>query len=310
MRICLMIEGQENVSWSEWLALVRTAEAAGLDGFFRSDHYSSFHGAPGAALDAWSTIAALSALTQRIRLGTLVSPATFRHPSILARMVASADEISAGRVEVGMGTGWHEREHAQNGFAFPPLRERFDELAEQVEIVVRSWSGEPFSHQGKHYVLRGQQALPKPKQKPHPPIILGGAGKPRSVDLAVRYASEYNTLAGPVEQCRERRATLDEACRRAGRDPSTLTLSIMGFAALGETAADAEEGKQRAFELTPNIRGAIGRGMGEFTGSIEQVAAQLRAYQQAGVSRVYLNLFDRKNPRAVELVGKLARAVA
>ena len=309
MRICLMTEGQEGQSWNEWAALARAAEDAGLNGFFRSDHYSSFHGAPGPALDAWSTIAALSVVTKRLRLGTLVSPATFRHPSVLARMVASADEISGGRIELGMGTGWHESEHAQNGFEFPALKERFDELEEQLDIVVRSWTGAVFDHRGKHYSLTQQQALPKPVQAPHPPIIMGGQAKPRSIDLAVRYASEYNTLITSPEQCRARRALLDAACRRAGRDPDTLTLSLMGFAALGETSAEAQESRARGLALMPNLRQGLDR-MGEFTGSIEQVAAQLRAYEQHGVSRVYLNHFDYKNLRAVALMGKLAQTFA
>jgi F420-dependent oxidoreductase-like protein len=310
MRICLMLEGQEGVSWSEWLALARAAEAAGLDGFFRSDHYSSFHGAPDAALDAWSTIAALGPLTQRIRLGTLVSPVTFRHPSVLARVVATADQISGGRVEVGMGAGWHEREHRQNGFPFPPVGERFAELEEQVDIVVRSWMGQPFDHRGKHYSLRQQQALPRPVQSPHPPLIVGGQGRPRSIDLAVRHASEYNMLVGSLDDCRARRAALDAACARAGRDPKTLALSVMAFAALGNTEAEVDESAERAFELMPNVRNAVDKGLGPFAGTVDRVAKQLRAYREVGVSRVFLNLFDRHNVDAVALMGQLARQLA
>lgn len=310
MRVCLMIEGQEAVEWKEWVALARAAEAAGLDGFFRSDHYTSFHGAPGAALDAWSTISALAPLTQRIRLGTLVSPVTFRHPSVFARMVASADQISGGRIDVGMGSGWHQHEHEQNGFAFPDLRVRYDVLAEHLEIVTRSWSGDTFDYAGKHYSLRGQRALPKPVQVPHPPIILGGQGKPRAVALAVKYASEYNTLAPSIEDCRARRKLLDDACRRAGRDPASLKLSVMTLAGLGDTEAEAQASYRRALDAMPNSRDSLGAGLGKLVGTVDQVAATLREFERAGVSRIYFNHFDRSDLNAVQLMGKLARALA
>lgn len=310
MRVCLMIEGQESVEWPEWLSLARAAEAAGLDGFFRSDHYTSFHGAPGAALDAWSTVTALAPLTKRIRLGTLVSPVTFRHPSVFARMVVSADHISAGRIEVGMGSGWNQQEHEQNGFDFPDLRTRYDVLEEHLEIVVRSWSGEPFDYEGKHYSLRAQRALPKPVQAPHPPIILGGQGKPRAVELAVRYASEYNMLATSVEDCRARRKVLDDACGRARRDPATLGLSVMTMASLGESQAQAEASYRRALDAMPNSRDSLGTSFGKLIGTVDDVATQLREFERAGVSRVFLNHFDRSDVHAIELMGRLARALA
>lgn len=310
MRICLMIEGQESVEWQEWLTLARAAEAAGLDGFFRSDHYSSFHAAPGAALDAWSTVTGLAALTQRIRLGTLVSPVTFRHPSVFARMVVSADHISSGRIDVGMGSGWNQQEHEQNGFDFPDLRSRYDLLAEHLEIVVRSWSGEPFDYAGTHYSLRSQRALPKPVQTPHPPIILGGQGKPRAVELAVRYASEYNTLATSAEACRVRRKVLDEACSRGQRDPASLELSIMTIVGLGETHAEGEASYRRALDAMPNSRDSLGANLGQLVGSVDEVAAKLREFERAGVSRVYCNHFDRSDLKAIELMGQLARALA
>lgn len=310
MRVCLMIEGQEGVEWSEWLALAAAAEAAELDGLFRSDHYSSFHDAPASALDAWTTLAALAALTQRIRLGTLVSPATFRHPSLLARITASADHISNGRIEVGMGTGWHESEHLQNGFHFPTLRARMDLLEEQLAIVVRSWSGELFDHQGQHYSLRGQRALPKAYQTPHPPLILGGQGKPRSVALAVRYATEYNTPASSIERCRELRRMLDEACLQARRDPATLRLSVAGIGALGASRGDADDRLRRALERVPRSRDSVEKGLGKFVGTVAEVAATLREYERAGVSRIYLNHFDRGDLEGIEWLGKLARALA
>jgi F420-dependent oxidoreductase-like protein len=305
-----MIEGQESVEWQEWLSLAKAAEAAGLDGLFRSDHYTSFHGAPGAALDAWSTITALAPLTQRIRLGTLVSPVTFRHPSIFARMVASADHISGGRIDVGMGSGWHQQEHEQNGFPFPELRTRYDLLEEHLEIVTRSWSGEMFDHNGRHYTLRGQRALPTPVQKPHPPIILGGQGKSRSMALAIKYASEYNMVAPSIEECRNVRQRFDDACRQARRDPTSLALSMMTMFALGDTHAAAQDSLRRARAAMPKASSSLGTSIERLVGTVDEVAEKLREYERAGISRVFLNHFDRSDLHAVELMGQLAKALA
>ena len=217
MRVCLMIEGQEDVTWDQWLALAAAAEEAGLDALFRSDHYSAIIKPAAGALDAWATLSALAATTSTIRLGTLVSPATFRHPSILARMAVTVDHISRGRVEVGMGAGWYDRDHTENGFPFLDAKTRFGLFAEQVEIVVRTWTEEGFDHDGEHYTLRAQTALPGPVQQPHPPLILGGTATPRAAALAARFATEYNTLGAALDELRERRSRLEAACaeRRA-----------------------------------------------------------------------------------------------
>jgi alkanesulfonate monooxygenase SsuD/methylene tetrahydromethanopterin reductase-like flavin-dependent oxidoreductase (luciferase family) len=181
-----MIEGQEGVSWDDWVRLARLTEEHGLEGLFRSDHYTAIIRPEADAHDAWATLAGLAAITERIRLGTMVSPATFRHPSVLARMAVTVDHISGGRVEVGMGSGWYEREHEAHGFPFLDGKQRFTLLAEQVEIVVRSWTEERFDHDGRAYRLRDQHALPRPLQQPHPPLILGGSVKPRFAALAAR----------------------------------------------------------------------------------------------------------------------------
>ena len=189
-----MIEGQEGVTWDQWRALATTAEESGFEALFRSDHYMPLDGAAGGSLDAWATINALAALTSTIRLGTLVSPATFRHPSTLAREVVTADHVSGGRVELGLGAGWHEGEHRAFGFPFDTTKDRFDRLAEQMEIVHRSWTEGPFDFEGRHYRLQQANPQPKPVQKPHPPLIAGGSAKPRGAALAARWADEYNTV--------------------------------------------------------------------------------------------------------------------
>jgi F420-dependent oxidoreductase-like protein len=268
MRVCLMIEGQEDVTWDQWVALARACEDSGIETLFRSDHYLSVEGAGGrGSLDAWATINALAAITSRLRLGTLVSPATFRHPSTLAKMVVTADHVSGGRVELGMGAGWLEAEHRAYGFPFAGTRTRMDVLAEQLEIVHRSWKPGPFSFHGEHYTLEDLDALPKPVQQPHPPLLVGGSGGPRSLRLAARWADEYNMPFASFERCREVRAALDEACAKEDRDP--LPLSVMT-------------------RLT----------------SVEEARAQLRDYEAAGIARVMLQHLRHADTAIVEQVGR------
>jgi F420-dependent oxidoreductase-like protein len=226
MRLCVMIEGQEGVTWDDWLALARATEELGFEALFRSDHYGPVVAeAERGSLDAWATLAALATLTSRIKLGTLVSPATFRHPSVLAKNAVTVDHISGGRVEVGLGAGWNEAEHTRYGFPFRSLRERMDVFAEQLEIVHRQWAGEPFSFDGDHYHLADSDPHPKPVQAPHPNLIVGGSGRPRSVALAARWADEYNTLSTAPDELRSLRERIAAACEREGRDP--LPLSVM-----------------------------------------------------------------------------------
>jgi F420-dependent oxidoreductase-like protein len=227
MRVCLMIEGQEGVTWDQWRALASTAERAGFEALFRSDHYQSLGGGANlGSLDAWSTINALAALTSTIKLGTLVSPATFRHPSVLARSATTADHVSGGRVELGIGAGWHEGEHRSFGFPFDTVKDRFDRLEEQVEIVHRSWHDEPFDFAGRFYRLERADAQPKPVQKPHPNLILGGSAGPRGAALAARWADEYNTVGPTPEQAKERRDRIARACEEAGREMITFSAMI------------------------------------------------------------------------------------
>jgi F420-dependent oxidoreductase-like protein len=221
-----MIEGQEDVTWEQWVALARACEESGIETLFRSDHYLSVQGEHSrGSLDAWATLNALAAVTSRLRLGTLVSPATFRHPSVLAKMVVTADHVSGGRVELGMGAGWLEAEHRGYGFPFAATRTRMDVLAEQLEIVHRSWEPGPFSFRGEYYTIEDLDALPKPVQQPHPPLLVGGSGGRRSLALAARWADEYNMPFADPDRCREVREALGEACSREGRDP--LPLSVM-----------------------------------------------------------------------------------
>ena len=246
MRVSLMIEGQDGVSWDQWRALAATAEEHGFEALFRSDHYETLGGDDGnkGSLDAWSTINALAAITSTIRLGTLVSPGTFRHPSVLARMATTADHVSGGRVELGIGAGWHEGEHVAFGFPFDTGRARFDRLEEQIEIVHRSWHEEPFDFDGRFYTLRGADARPKPIQTPHPNLILGGSAKPRGAALAARWADEYNTVYPSPDEARERRERIEAACQEVGREMLTFSamVPLQGTSAeLARTLGDLAE---------------------------------------------------------------------
>jgi len=294
MRVAVTVEGQEAIMWPDWLALAHACETGGFDGLFRSDHYDSVVGArERGSFDAWTTLAALAAVTERLRLGTMVSPVTFRHPSLLARAVTTVDHVSGGRAELGIGMGWFEGEHRAAGFPFPPTRERAEMLAEALEIVHRQWTEDAFDFHGLHYVLEDCRALPKPLQRPRPPIIVGGTAKPGTLVPAVRCADEYNTFASPAD-ARERRATIDAACERTGRDPATLPLSVMAGLVIGSTeqevARRTEEAARRLlFASADELLAA--RGHGWLIGTPPEVVARLDEYEAAGVSRVFMQVW-------------------
>lgn len=308
MRVCLMIEGQEGVTWDNWVRLARLTEGHGLEGLFRSDHYTAIIRHDAAALDAWATLAALAAVTERIRLGTLVSPATFRHPSVLARMAVTVDHVSGGRVEVGMGSGWYEREHGAHGFPFLDGRQRFELFAEQVEVVVRSWTEDRFDHDGPAYTLRDQLALPRPVQTPHPPLILGGGVKPRFAALAARYATEVNTLGAPDDELRKRKAALDLACEEAGRDPASLGFSVMTACFVGSDRTEAVERVGRFLATrgddTDPAELLASRSDRWLGGSVEEVVGRIEELRALGVTRLFLQHLNHSDDEMVALLGE------
>jgi F420-dependent oxidoreductase-like protein len=305
VRVCLMIEGQEDVTWQQWVALAEACERGGFEGLFRSDHYLSVFGREEReSLDAWATLAGLAARTERIRLGTLVSPVTFRHPSVLARSVVTVDHISGGRVELGLGAGWNEREHAAFGLPFPELAERMEILAEQLEIVTREWTEDDVSFAGRHYRLEGLNAHPKPLQRPRPPLILGGRARRRSLALAVRFADEYNVIFATPEECGELRGRVEAACEQAGREP--LRFSLMTGCVVGTDRADLLERVRRRLEVTGERtdpeRYLREHGAGELLGTAEEVVERLHAYEQSGVERVFLQHLAHDDTEMVELI--------
>ena len=308
MRVNLMIEGQESVTWGQWVALARAVEGAGLEGLFRSDHYQSVAAhTERSSLDAWVTLGALGAVTERIRLGTMVSPTSFRHPSILAKNAVTADHVSGGRIELGMGAGWHELEHRTYGFDFHDLDTRYEVFEEQVEIVTRQFREERFDHDGTHYRLEACEANPKPVQSPSLPLILGGVAGPRSARLAARFADEYNTVFPSLDAVRERKANLDRACDDAGRDP--LPLSIMTGCLLGRDEAEVRDRAARLHALSGQdgdldawLEGLEGEWI---IGTPERATERLAAYAEAGVSRCMLQHQLHDDLDMVALMGQL-----
>jgi F420-dependent oxidoreductase-like protein len=307
MRVALMIEGQEDVTWDDWRGLAHACEDNGVEALFRSDHYLSVEGSLArGSLDAWATLAGLAAVTTTLRLGTLVSPATFRHPSALAKSVTTVDHISGGRAELGIGTGWLEAEHTAYGFPFPPLGERMARLEEQLELITRQWGDEPFSFEGRHYSVRELDARPKPIQRPN--LILGGRGGPRSLALAARFADEYNTIYKTADECSALRRALDEAAAREGRE--RVRLSLMTGWLVGEDRAELLD---RAGRLA-DWRGYEGSAQGFVeslpdgfvTGTLDRAAEHLDDLAAAGVERVMLQHLLHRDLDAVAQIGRLS----
>jgi F420-dependent oxidoreductase-like protein len=309
MDVCLMIEGQEGVTWDQWLSLALACEEHGFDGLFRSDHYLSFdHPRERGAFDAWATLAALASITERIRLGTLVSPGGFRHPSELAKSVVTVDHASDGRVELGMGAGWFEREHRAFGFPFPSDAERMDVTTEQIEIVHRLWSEDEVDFEGRHYRLESCTSLPRPLQEPHPPLIVGGSAGPRSVALAARWADEYNVVFVDPDTARTYRERLEAACEAIERDPGEVRFSVMTRLLVG---ADEDDLRRRAASLMERIDEdgdveAFIEGMRPTmtAGTVEQVLERIAEYAAAGAERIFLQHLVHDDLETVVLIGR------
>ncbi|MET7832774.1 LLM class F420-dependent oxidoreductase [Micromonospora sediminicola] len=304
MRVSVFTEPHRGADYDDQLRFARLIEETGFEGFFRADHYRAMGDEPAlpGPTDAWLTLAALARETSRIRLGTLVTSATFRLPGPLAVMVAQVDRMSGGRVELGIGAGWFEREHTAYGIPFPPVNERFDRLAEQLEIVTGLWRtplGETYSFTGEHYRLTDAPALPKPVQQPGPPVIVGGRGPKRTPELAARYADEFNMPFKSVAETAAAYERVREACDRTGRDASgraPLTLSAGVVVAIGRTDAEA---RRRAAPL--HVTSALPP-EDPVVGSPAQLVDRLGEFAAVGTTRVHLRLIDFDDLDHVELI--------
>ena len=300
----IFTEPQQGATYSDLLAAALTAEKSGFDGFFRSDHWLTMgenDGLPGPT-DAWVTLGGLARETTKIRLGTLVNSATFRLPGPLAITVAQVDEMSSGRIELGLGAGWYEEEHSAYGIPFPALGERFEILEEQLEVITGLWStapGERYNFQGEHYSLVDSPALPKPHQMEGPPIIIGGGGPLRTPRLAATYADEFNLPFRSIEAFKEQKDRVVSACEKLDRDPEELTYSAALVACVGDTEAD----------ISARAR-AVGRDVQELrenglAGTPDEAVETLQRWQEAGAERIYLQVLDLDDLDHIALMGRV-----
>lgn len=302
VRLRILLEPRHGARYDEILALARATEQAGFDAFFRSDHLLGVDPADPAyrPTDSWTTLAGLARDTERVRLGTLVTAATFRAPALLAAIVATVDDMSGGRAELGIGTGWYEKEHAAYGLPFPPVAERFDRLEEALEIITGVWrhpagEGPGYSFTGRHFRVEDSRTPPRPVQQPAPPVIVGGTGRVRTPAVAARYATEFNAALGSPDQLRERIALFERACEAIGRDPAEAGRSILVPVACGSTPADVD--RRAAVMGSEFIRTHA------VTGSPERVTEQLAALVDAGADTVYLHVYDISDLDHVALLG-------
>ena len=314
MRYALMTEPQQGLSYDEILALARTAEAAGFEAFFRSDHYASFPGPSGQpTTDAWSTLAGLARDTSSIRLGSLVSPVTFRIPGAFAKQVATVDEMSGGRVEVGMGAGWNQEDHSRLGIPFPPLKERYDRLEESLAVVHGLWT-EPdgWNHAGTAWQVSDALFRPRPAtpDRRHPNLILGGEGKPRLARLVATYADEFNRTSASPENVREAYARVRAACSDAGRDPDSVVLSAMVGVLVAESESDLRE-RVRDQLAVMGSSGSAEDWLAErrsrwIMGTPDEARQRIEEFAAAGVQRIMFQDFLPRDLDMVTLLGRIA----
>ena len=303
MGLRIFTEPQQGASYDQLLAVARTAEECGFDAFFRSDHFLKMGSATGLPeyTDAWTTLAGLARDTERIRLGTLVTPVTFRAVGTFPAIVTQVDHMSGGRVEVGLGAGWYEAEHLAYGLPFPPAGERYDLLEDQLNILHGVWSapaGAMFEHKGITCSVSLAADSLRPAQSPHPPIIMGGRGGTRNARLAAAFADEFNTAFVPIEQMRSTHDAVRRACEAAGRDPASVVWSVALIVCCG--SSEQEVARRAA---------AIGREVDELrqnglAGSPQEVVDKLGRYAEAGAQRCYLQVLDLSELDHLRLVGE------
>ena len=303
MRFRIFVEPQQGATYDDQLAVALTAERLGFDAFFRSDHFLKMgngSGLPGPS-DAWLTLAGIARETSTIRLGTMVTSATFRSPGLLAVSVAQVDHMSDGRIELGLGAGWYDDEHKAYAVEFPTLKERFDRLEEQLEIITGLWTtpeGSTFDFSGSHYHVENSPGLPKPVQSPRPPVIVGGAGQKRTPRLAAQFADEFNTPFLQPDQAAAQFALVDAACEQIGRDPATLRHTSAMTVVCAENQADLERRAQAAGWKVDDLL-AFG-----CAGTPEQVADRIGSWQSVGTETAYVQILDMHDLEHLELIAE------
>ncbi|CAN5598590.1 LLM class F420-dependent oxidoreductase [soil metagenome] len=311
MRFALMIEPQQDISWELNVAIAQRSEAAGIGTLYRSDHYESFPGAPGRrSTDAWASIAGLVRETSDLRHGTMVSPVTFRHPANIAKVVATVDEMSGGRVELGLGAGWHVDEHRRHGLAFPDRQARLEMMEEQFQVVSGLWSGEAgWSFRGKHYVVEDALYAPRPVQRPRPPLIMGTKGAPRGLRAAALWADHLNLYDIGPDTAREVFARFDDVCATLGRDPATVTRSVLCGIAVGSDRGEAErrgEAAAAVFGYASVAEWQRENGQLWAIGTPDQAIVRVREFASAGAELIILQDFLPEDLDHIDLLGALA----
>jgi F420-dependent oxidoreductase-like protein len=290
MKLRIFVEPQQGASYDQQVTMAQAAESSGFDAFFRSDHFLAMggDGMPGPT-DAWLTLAGIARETDRIRLGTMVTSATFRLPGLLAVQVVQVDDMSGGRAELGLGAGWYDAEHTAHGVPFQPLAERFERLEEQLAILTGFWDtpvGQTFDFDGRHYQLKDSPGLPKPVQKPHPPLIVGGGGPKRTPRLAATFADEFNIPFSSVADTEAQFTRVRSACREKGRNPGTLRLSAAQTVCCGANDAEVE---RRAADIGRKADELRANGV---AGTPDEVVARLQEFAGVGAESIYLQVLN------------------
>jgi len=304
--VCLMIEGQEGLTWDRWRRLARAAEDGGFEALFRSDHLTGLFGDPKrASLDTWASLTWLASNTSRIRFGPLVCPLTFHHPALLAKRAAAVAELSGGRLDLGIGAGWHEGEHAMFGIPFPSLKERMDRFECGARAIRALWQGHPVTLEQPYYPLREAESYPLPPGG-RAPLIIGGRGEQRALRVVAACADEWNTTRITRDDYPAKRAVLERHCRAVGREPSLIRRSLMVPYIVGRDARDRDARLANARRIFPRVpdNEAAWRAAGFLFGAPRELVEELRAWEKLGVTRVMLQTLDMDDAAAIELLAR------
>ena len=306
LALTIMIEGQEGLTWERWRRLAKTVEDAGYAGLFRSDHLTGLFGDPTRpSLDCWASLTWLAEHTQRLRFGPLVCPLTFHHPALLAKRAAAVSELSGGRLDLGIGAGWHEGEHAMFGIPFPPVKERLDRLECGARLIRALWRGRPATLEQPYYPLREAQSFPAPAGA-GVPLIIGGRGEKRTLRIVAESADEWNITRVTVDEYAAKAKVLAEHCRAVGRDPAAIRRSLMIPVITGRTEAEVTARLERARAIFPRVPAdAAGwRAAGFLYGVIDEVRQDLARWEATGINRAMLQILDMDDLGAIELIGR------
>lgn len=318
MQIGIMLEAQEGLNWERWAKISQQVEALGLDSLWRSDHFFSVMGkGERDSLECWTSLTELACRTRRIRFGPLVSPMTFRHPALLARMAAAVDELSNGRLVLGVGAGWNEAEHAAYGIPLPPMKERMDRLEEGVKVIKALWSGGPATLAAQYYPLQGATLRPGPRQQAGPPLLIGGEGEQRLLRIVALYADEWNSHPHSAEIFARKRSRLHEHCRDVGRDPAAIVCSAMLGVCIAADRAGLGERASWFKSFLPSLRDVPQAKVlhalaerGWLVGVPDEIAVQLGKWEGLGVQRVMLQYFDMDDAEGLRLLAGIGQSVA